>query len=207
MQTNFEEELRAYFAACGALLQGHFLLSSGLHSPNYAQCALALKNPAKAAEMAMELKARWRGQKPDLILSPAVGGLIIGHETARAFGVDFLFTERENGAMTLRRGFGLKKGAKVIIVEDVFTTGKSTRETAETAVKRGAAVIGAMSVINRMGGAVTLSSTNPFPTAEGTPHCGFPLVSLLKLDLTLYKPEDCPLCAQKLPLVKPGSRG
>jgi len=191
VQTNFEEELRAYFGACGALLRGHFILSSGLHSPEYAQCALALKNPAKAAEMAMELKARWRGQKPDLILSPAVGGLIIGHETARAFGVDFLFTERENGAMTLRRGFSLKKGAKVIIVEDVFTTGKSTRETAETAAERGAAVIGAMSVINRM---------------ETGKELEFPSVSLLRLDLALYRPENCPLCARKLPLVKPGSR-
>ena len=189
---SFEQDLRMYFGACGALLEGHFILSSGLHSPHYAQCALALKNPAKAAEMAMELKARWRGQKPDLILSPAMGGLIIGHETARAFGVDFLFTERENGAMTLRRGFGLKKGSKTIIVEDVFTTGKSTRETAAVAVNCGALVLGAMSVIDRMGSAEKLE---------------FPSVSLIKMDLTLYKPETCPLCAQKLPLVKPGSRG
>ena len=188
---SFEERLREYFGACGALLEGHFILSSGLHSPNYAQCALALKNPAKAAEMAMELKARWRGQKPDLILSPAMGGIIIGHETARAFGVDFLFTERENGVMSLRRGFAIKKGAKVIIVEDVFTTGKSTRETAAAAVVCGADVIGAMSVINRM---------------ETGKELEFTSVSLLKLVLTLYKPEDCPLCAQKLPLVKPGSR-
>jgi orotate phosphoribosyltransferase len=188
---SFEQDLRTYFSACGALLQGHFVLSSGLHSPNYAQCALALKNPAKAAEMAIELNARWHGQKPDLILSPAMGGLIIGHETARAFGVDFLFTERENGTMTLRRGFNLKKGAKVIIVEDVFTTGKSTRETAAAAAGYGASIIGAMSVINRMGAGITLE---------------FPSVSLLKLDLTLYKPENCPLCAQELPLVKPGSR-
>ena len=186
----FEEELLAYFANCGALLQGHFVLSSGLHSPNYAQCALALKNPAKAAVMAMELKARWRGQKPDLILSPAMGGLVIGHETARAFGVDFIFTERVNGVMTLRRGFNPRKGGKVIIVEDVFTTGKSTRETASVAAERGATVIGAMSVINRMGAGKELE---------------LPSVSLLKLDLTLYKPESCPLCVRKLPLVKPGS--
>ncbi|HAH32687.1 MAG TPA: orotate phosphoribosyltransferase [Elusimicrobia bacterium] len=185
------QNLRAYFEACGALLEGHFILSSGLHSPNYAQCALALKNPAKAAEMALELKARWHGPHPDLILSPAMGGLIIGHETAKAFGVDFLFTERENGAMTLRRGFSLKKDAKVIIVEDVFTTGKSTRETAAVAAGYGATVIGAMSVIDRMGSAEKLE---------------FPSVSLLKMDLILYKPETCPLCAQKLPLIKPGSR-
>jgi len=188
---DFEAGLRSYFSACGALLQGHFLLSSGLHSPSYAQCALALKNPAKAAEMAAELRARWRGTEPDLILSPAMGGLIIGHETARAFGVDFLFTERVDGKMTLRRGFELKKNSNLIIVEDVFTTGRSTRETAAAAAERGARVIGAMSVIDRMG------------TGE---KLDFPSLSLLRMDLTLYKPENCPLCAQKLPLVKPGSR-
>ena len=188
---SFEENLRAYFGSCGALLEGHFILSSGLHSPNYAQCALALKNPAKAAEMAGELKARWSGRKPDIILSPAMGGLIIGHEAARAFGVDFIFTERENGEMTLRRGFKLHKGAGAIIVEDVFTTGKSTRETAAVAAGCGASVIGAMSVINRMPPEAKLE---------------FPSVSLLKLELTLYKPETCPLCAKNLPLVKPGSR-
>jgi len=185
-----ETELKDYLAASGAFLQGHFLLSSGLHSPNYVQCALALKNPGRAEEMGAALAAGWQGPKPDIILSPAMGGLIIGHEAARAFGVDFIFSERENNIMTLRRGFSLAKGAQVVIVEDVFTTGKSTLETAALAKSLGARVIGAMSVINRMG-----SRTLPFP-----------FLSLLKLDLTALPADECPLCRAGAPVVKPGSR-
>ncbi|MDA8131940.1 MAG: orotate phosphoribosyltransferase [Elusimicrobia bacterium] len=185
-----EEELRSYLASSGAFLEGHFLLSSGLHSPNYVQCALALKNPAWAGRMGAALAAGWSGARPDLVLSPAMGGLIIGHEVARAFGVDFIFTERENNLMTLRRGFSLKKGARIVIVEDVFTTGKSTLETAAVAAAAGAETIGAMSVINRMG-----ERTLPFPA-----------LSLLRLGLTAYQPDKCPLCASGTPVVKPGSR-
>ncbi|MCM2266661.1 MAG: orotate phosphoribosyltransferase [Elusimicrobiales bacterium] len=185
-----EEELKAYLAASGAFLEGHFLLSSGLHSPNYVQCAQALKNPEWAGRMGAALAAGWKGPKPDLILSPAMGGLIIGHEVARAFGVDFIFTEREDNVMTLRRGFSLAKGARLIIVEDVFTTGKSTLETAAVVRAAGAEVLGAMSVIDRMGG-------KPLP---------FPSLSLLKLDLTALPPASCLLCRTGLPVVKPGSR-
>ena len=185
-----EAELKVYLAASGAFLDGHFLLSSGLHSPDYVQCALALKNPAWAGKMGDALAAGWKGPRPELILSPAMGGLIIGHETARAFGVDFIFTERENNVMTLRRGFSLPAGARVIIVEDVFTTGKSTLETAAVAAAHGAEVIGAMSVINRMG-----AKTLPFPS-----------VSLLNLNLTALPEADCPLCKAGRPVVKPGSR-
>lgn len=185
-----EAELKSYLAASGAFLEGHFLLSSGLHSPNYVQCAQALKNPAWAGKMGAALAEGWTGPKPDLVLSPAMGGLIIGHETARAFGVDFIFTERENNVMTLRRGFSLPKGAKLLIVEDVFTTGKSTLETAALAAAAGAVTAGAMSVINRMG-----ETTLPFPS-----------LSLLRLSLTAYQPGKCPLCASGAPLVKPGSR-
>ena len=185
-----ETELNTYLPFCGAYLEGHFLLSSGLHSPNYVQCALALKNPAWAGKMGAALAAGWKWSKPDLILSPAMGGLIIGHEVARAFGVDFIFTERENNIMTLRRGFSLPRGAKLIIVEDVFTTGKSTLETAAVAAACGAETLGAMSVINRMG-------------AKALP---FPSVSVLRLELTVYQPENCPLCRAGAPLVKPGSR-
>ncbi|OGR53459.1 MAG: orotate phosphoribosyltransferase [Elusimicrobia bacterium GWA2_62_23] len=185
-----EQELKDYLASSGAFLEGHFLLSSGLHSPNYVQCALALKNPAWAGRMGDALAKAWQGPKPELILSPAMGGLIIGHEVARAFGVDFVFTERENNVMTLRRGFLLPQGAKLIIVEDVFTTGKSTLETAEVVKAAGGEVLGAMSVINRMG-----AKTLPFPS-----------VSLLKLGLTAMPPETCMLCRTGLPVVKPGSR-
>ena len=185
-----EEDLKSYLAASGAFLEGHFLLSSGLHSPNYVQCAQALKNPAWAGRMGAALAAGWTGPKPDVILSPAMGGLIIGHEAARAFGVDFIFSERENNVMTLRRGFALAKGARVIIVEDVFTTGKSTLETAALVSAAGAEVIGAMSVINRMGAKIL-----PFPA-----------LSLLKLGLTALPEAECPLCRAGIPAVKPGSR-
>jgi orotate phosphoribosyltransferase len=185
-----EAELRVYLSATGAFLNGHFLLSSGLHSPDYVQCALALKNPAWAGKMGAALVAAWKGHRPDIVLSPAMGGLMIGHEVARAFGVDFIFTERENNVMTLRRGFTLGAGARVIIVEDVFTTGKSTLETAAVVAGYGAEVLGAMSVINRMGG-----NTLPFPS-----------VSLLKLELTALPEAACPLCLAGVPVVKPGSR-
>ncbi|OGR67635.1 MAG: orotate phosphoribosyltransferase [Elusimicrobia bacterium GWC2_61_19] len=185
-----EADLKAYLSSSGAFLEGHFLLSSGLHSPNYAQCALALKNPMWAAAMGVALAEGWKGARPDLVLSPAMGGLIIGHETARAFGVDFIFTERENNVMVLRRGFSIPEGAKIIIVEDVFTTGKSTLETAAVVAACGGEVVGAMSVINRMG-------------ARALP---FPSVSLLKLDLTAVPEAECPLCRAGVPAVKPGSR-
>ncbi|MEK7721256.1 MAG: orotate phosphoribosyltransferase [Elusimicrobiota bacterium] len=185
-----EAGLKAYLSSSGAFLEGHFLLSSGLHSSNYAQCALALKNPVWAGKMGAALAAGWKGPRPDFVLSPALGGLIIGHETARAFGVDFIFTERENNVMTLRRGFFLPKGARLVIVEDVLTTGKSTLETVAVAAAFGAVTAGVMSVINRMG-----EKTLPFPS-----------LSLLKLDMTAYQPENCPLCRAGAPLVKPGSR-
>lgn len=185
-----QAELKNYLSASGAFLEGHFLLSSGLHSPNYVQCALALKKPAWAEKMGAALAAGWKGPRPGLVLSPAMGGLFIGHEVARAFGTDFIFTERENNLMTLRRGFSLPKGTRLVIVEDVFTTGKSTLETAAVVASYGAETVGAMSVINRMG-----EKTLPFPS-----------LSLLKLDLTAYQPGDCPLCKAGKPLVKPGSR-
>ncbi len=185
-----EKKIHSYLKKRGALLEGHFLLSSGLHSSAYVQCALALKSPAVAAFLGAELKKSWKGARPDLILSPALGGLIIGHEVARAFGVDFLFAERENNVMTLRRGFSLPAGGRVLIVEDVFTTGKSTMEVFETVKKARAEVLGALSIINRM----------------GDRSFYFPSVSLLTLGLKAYVPADCPLCAKGPALVKPGSR-
>ncbi len=188
--TAYEKKLHSYLKKCGAFLEGHYQLSSGLHSRDYVQCALALKDTARAAAIGAELKKRWKGPKPDLIISPALGGLIIGHEAARAFGVDFVFTEREDGAMTLRRGFALKEGTKVVIVEDVFTTGKSTMEVFETVKRARAEVLGALSIVNRMGDKVFY----------------FPSASLMKLDLKAYSSADCPLCDKGLPLLKPGSR-
>lgn len=185
-----KKEITQYFKKTGSLLEGHFLLSSGLHSPNYVQCALMLKNPALAEKIGKKAAKLWKDEKPDIVVSPAMGGIIIGHEVAKAFGVDFLWTERENSRMTLRRGFSIKKGQKVIIVEDVFTTGKSTMEVYEVVKTSGGIVLGALSIINRMSGKKFY----------------FPHQSLLNLDIKNHAPEACPLCRKKIPLVKPGSR-
>lgn len=184
------KSLQEYITKTGALLDGHFLLSSGLHSPNYVQCALALKNPRAAEKIGAAMAALWDGAKPAAIVAPAMGGIIVGHEAAKAFGVDFMFTERENGVMLLRRGFALEPGAGVLIVEDVFTTGKSTIETAAAVKAAGGEVLGALSMIDRM-------------SARALP---FKYASLLRLGLTVYEPADCPLCKKGKELVKPGSR-
>lgn len=173
-----------------AILSGHFLLSSGLHSPNYIQCALALSDTKLASKLGKALAAKWTQERPQIIISPAMGGLIIGHEVASAMKLPFFFTERENGEMTLRRGFKIKRGMKAIIVEDVFTTGKSTMETARVIEQRGGKVIGALSIVNRMGD-------------RDLPFKNF---SLVKIDVKTYEADKCPLCKKKVPLVKPGSR-
>ena len=174
----------------GALLGGHFLLSSGLHSDRYVQCAQLFKDAGFAEELGRALAAL-SPAKADLVVSPAMGGLFIGHETAKALGVPHLFTERENGLMTLRRGFRVEHGDRFLVVEDVLTTGKSTREVIEVLVEAGAIPVGALSVIDRGVDAAAL---------------GVPVASLLKLDIKTYKAEACPLCRQGSPAVKPGSR-
>ena len=178
------------FRETGAYLKGHFRLTSGLHSSEYLQCALVLQHPAIAERFGRELAA----QLPscDVVVSPAIGGLIIGHEVARAKGVRFLFTERDTtGKMTLRRGFSVKPGETALVIEDVVTTGGSTREVIEVLRSSGARVLAAASVIDRSGGRANL---------------GVPRVALATLDVIAYEPEDCPLCKQGVPVEKPGSR-
>jgi orotate phosphoribosyltransferase len=183
------------FTHLGALLQGHFRLSSGLHSPNYLQCALVLQHPAEAEALgralAARLAARLGAVTPTVVLSPALGGLIIGHEVARALGVRAIFAERAEGVLTLRRGFDLDPADRVVVVEDVLTTGGSTRETMEVAKQRGAAVVAAGAVINRSG------TESPVDV---------PFAALAALTPPTYKPDACPLCGQGLPVTKPGSR-
>jgi orotate phosphoribosyltransferase len=179
-------------AAVGAYLSGHFLLSSGLHSPHYLQCALYLANPPAAEAAGRQLAARLRITGAHLVVSPALGGLIIGHEVARALGVRFFFTERWEGAMTLRRGFAIPAGARVVVVEDVVTTGGSTREVMGVVEGQGGQVVGVGCIVNRSG------SENPFVP--------LPFAALLQVDIPTYQPQDCPLCQQGLPLEKPGSR-
>lgn len=174
----------------GALLRGHFLLSSGLHSDRYIQCAQLFKDTRFAEELGRRLAAR-APAKADLVVSPAMGGLFIGHETAKALGLPHIFTERSEGAMALRRGFRVEHAQRFLVAEDVLTTGKSTREVIEVLVEEGAIPVGAVSVINRGVDQASL---------------GVPVASLLKLELPTYKPEQCPLCKQGVPAVKPGSR-
>jgi orotate phosphoribosyltransferase len=179
------------FRRVGALLEGHFRLTSGLHSPGYLQCALVLQHPAEAEACGRAIADRVRHLAPNAVLSPALGGIVIGHEVARALGVRAVFAERQDGTLMLRRGFTLSPGEKVLVVEDVVTTGGSTRETIEVARARGAQVVGAASIIDRSGGTQTLD---------------VPFSALATVSLPTYEPAACPLCAAGSPVVKPGSR-
>lgn len=185
------ERLEAQLVECGALRRGHFLLSSGLHSPAYVQCALLLEEPRRAREAGEALAAELAATRPQSVLAPALGGVVIGHEVAAALGVPFRFVERDGERMALRRGFALAAGERVVVVEDVVTTGKSTLETAAVAEAAGARVVGIGSIIDRSGG-----------------RHGFrvPYAALLPLDLPTYPAEGCPLCAEGGVAVKPGSR-
>jgi orotate phosphoribosyltransferase len=187
------EALSEELERCGALRRGHFLLSSGLHSPAYVQCALYLERPERARGAGEAIAARLRelGVAADSVLSPALGGVVIGHEVAAALGVPFRFVEREGAAMALRRGFALAAGERVVVIEDVVTTGKSTLEAAAVAEAAGARVVGIGSIIDRSGG-----------------RHGFriPYAALLELDLPTWPATSCPLCAEGSMAIKPGSR-
>jgi orotate phosphoribosyltransferase len=178
--------------AAGALLEGHFKLSSGLHSPRYLQCALYLAEPAHAEAAGRQLAARLKSCGAQVVVAPALGGVIIGHEVARALGVRFLFTERADGAMQLRRGFSIDPGERALVVEDVVTTGGSTREVMEVIKQGGGSVVGVAAIVNRSG------VENPFAP--------LPFTALLSVEVPTYQPESCPLCLAGSPLVKPGSR-
>jgi len=179
------------FRTSGALLDGHFRLSSGLHSDRYLQSALVLQYPEFASRLGDALAARTRHLDPTVVLSPAIGGIVIGHEVARALGVRALFAERQEGALTLRRGFSLSDTDRVLIVEDVITTGGSTRETMEVARAAGAHVLGAAAIVDR---------------GRDPARLHVPMQTLVQLDVPAYHPESCPLCAKDIPATKPGSR-
>jgi orotate phosphoribosyltransferase len=188
---NETDQILGLFRRSGALLEGHFRLSSGLHSSGYLQCALVLQHPEHAELLGQQLAQLARPLRPTVVLSPALGGIVIGHEVARALGVPAIFAERVDGVLTLRRGFMLDAGARVYVVEDVITTGGSTRETMEVARSNGATVVGAGTIIDRSGGPANL---------------GVPSGSLAQISVLNYDPQSCPLCAAGIPLVKPGSR-
>jgi orotate phosphoribosyltransferase len=185
------ERVLEEFRRTGALLEGHFELTSGLHSAVYLQCALVLQHTRVAEEFGRALAAHFRSEGVETVVAPAIGGIVIGWEVARALGARSIWTEREGGLMTLRRGFGVRRGESVVVVEDVVTTGGSTRETVEAMRAAGARVIGAASVIDRSGGGAEV---------------GVPRVALATLQVPALSPDACPMCAAGTRAVKPGSR-
>ncbi|MCS7043978.1 MAG: orotate phosphoribosyltransferase [Bryobacteraceae bacterium] len=186
-----DREVLDLFRQTGAFLEGHFRLSSGLHSPKYLQCALVLQHPRHAETLGRAL-AELVKEAADVVVSPAMGGLIIGHEVARALGVRHIFAERgPDRQMTLRRGFRILPGERALIVEDVITTGGSSKEVADLVRRLGGEVVAAVSIIDRSGGSADL---------------GVPRRALAVLSVEAWPPEQCPLCAQGLPQEKPGSR-
>ena len=191
MNTGFE---LADLSACDAHRTGHFLLSSGLHSSDYLQCALYLARPDRAAHAGGLLADAIGSAITDveLVVSPALGGLVIGHETARALDLPMLFTERSEGIMSLRRGFAIAPGSRVVVVEDVVTTGGSVNEVIELVTHLGATVLGVGAIVNRSG------TSNPFDP--------LPFVRLLDADFPTWDPDGCPLCEDGVPIEKPGSR-
>jgi orotate phosphoribosyltransferase len=179
------------FRESGALLEGHFRLSSGLHSNGYMQSALVLQHPKHAETLGRALAELMAPHQPAAVLSPALGGIVIGHEVARALGVRAIFAERQEGALQLRRGFTLSPDDRIVVIEDVVTTGGSTRETIDVANAHGATVAAAGSIVDRSGGKSSL---------------GLPYHALVTLSLPTWTEAECPLCQQGIPAVKPGSR-
>lgn len=189
-----EQDIYKEFIDAEALLKGHFILSSGLHSDTYLQCARVLMEPQRAGKLCAELARRVKEtvKTPiDIVVAPAMGGVVVGYEMARQMGTPGIFCERENGEFILRRGFTLDEGAKVLLVEDVVTTGKSSMETVECIRSYGAEVVAEASLVNRSGGKHDLP---------------FPLISLLAVDVPAYREDELPASLQAVPAVKPGSR-
>jgi len=185
------EEVIQKFKENGALLEGHFVLSSGLHSPVYLQCAIALQSTADATVFGSVLAEQFNSREIETVASPAIGGMVIGYEVARRLGVRFIWTERENGQMKLRRGFSVRDGERVLVVEDVITTGGSTRDTIEALRSAGAEVVAAASIIDRSGGRADV---------------GVPLFSLATLEVPAVAAGECEACQRGEPVIKPGSR-
>lgn len=183
------KNILSLFQESGALLQGHFLLSSGMHSPTYFQCALLLQHPDLAQRLCRDLARRFEALGVQVVLSPAIGGIIVGYEVAKALGNRSIFAERVEGRMRLRRGFEFKEGERAIVVEDVVTTGGSLKEVVDLVWEAGGRVVGTGALVDRSGGRADPA-----------------LNSLVSLNVVTYPPGDCPLCQKGLPLIKPGSR-
>jgi orotate phosphoribosyltransferase len=187
-----EKELLDLMSELGALHRGHFLLSSGLHSDTYFQCARILQFPELARQLGAAIAALHQDETYDVVVSPALGGILIGHEVARALGRRFVFTERADGKMVLRRGFAIEQGERALVVEDVVTRGTSVREVAAAVEGGGGIVTGLGAIVDRTGGDADLPVS---------------LRALARVTVATFAPESCPLCRQGSPVVKPGSRG
>lgn len=185
------DNILQHFQDTNALLEGHFLLSSGLHSPKYLQCALALQYPADAAKFGKAIAKHFLDSGIETVASPAIGGLVIGYAVAEALNVRFIWTERQDGKMTVRRGFTIKPGEKILVVEDVITTGGSTRECIAALAEHGANIVAAASIIDRSNGAADV---------------GVPRIALVSLDVPTYTEDQCPMCFGGDKPIKPGSR-
>ena len=188
-----QDQMLEIFRKTGGILKGHFILTSGRHSDTYMQCAKLFVDPKSSEMLCKSLAEKLGDMKIDMVVSPAVGGILMGYEMARQLGVNNIFAERENGAMTLRRGFELKEGMNVLVVEDVVTTGGSVKEVVKLCQDHGANVQAVASVVDRSNGKVDF---------------GVKYVNLISMDVVSYEAEDCPMCKEgKIPAVKPGSRG
>ena len=185
------EEVVEIFEKTGVLQEGHFKLSSGLHSDKYLQCAQVLQYPVQAQKLADELADRFSDIEIDVVVGPAMGGVTLSYAVGLAMGKKTIFTEREEGDMTLRRGFKLNSGDKVLVVDDVLTTGKSVNEVIEVLDQEGAELAGVATLVDRSGGEIEFSA---------------PVKSLLAVDVTAYEPEECPMCEAGKKIDKPGSR-
>jgi len=185
------DEIFDIFDETGAILNGHFKLSSGLHSAQYLQCALVLQHPNYCKKLCAELAGKFRKKDITCVVAPALGGIIVSYEVAASLGVPSLFTERKDGKMVLRRGFSLSKKDKVLVVEDVVTTGLSTKEVIRAVKKTGAKVVGVGAIIDR---------------SRKSPKFGTRFESLIRINVPTFKLRECPLCKKKMPITRPGSR-
>ncbi len=186
------DEIIAMMKEAEVLLEGHFLLTSGRHSDKYMQCAKIFQNAKYSEPLCAELVAQYKDDNVELVIGPAIGAIQMSYEVGKQLGVKNIFAERENGAMTLRRGFTIEKGQRVLIVEDVVTTGGSVREVMDLVKECGGEIVGVGSIVDRTGGKIDF---------------GVPYRSAFSMDITSYEPDDCPICKSGIPLVKPGSRG
>lgn len=185
-----KEEITSLFRETDALLEGHFVLTSGLHSPSYIQCARILQYPAHAARLCGEIARRYKEKRVDVVISPALGGIVVGQEVGRQLGARTIFAERRQGALVLRRGFEILPGERVLVCEDVITTGGSVHEILAIVRSSGGTVLGIGAIVDRSGG-----------------KAGFEeFFAVVTLDVKTYPPGECPLCAAGLPAQKPGSR-